>query len=1398
MKTYRNHHTRNRTRRRGMKGGTYADDLTLITKYSDIGARDPLEPLDMRPSLAELTSMERIVKSYPVTDDLKVRFLTTLANVNKTANRGAGYGQPLKLPLAIRFAGELAELKAVVIANRPAERQASSDFYLPLQSLHRIAFDFSNSLTPADQDKLLANKAQYESVKFRTNGKQPVDQYAANEELLGSIDSFVPQLGEWFRGLSRLKNVQIAARPAERERLFDLLPDGLKHKDELKRIFDAYSARIKDLYVNLSTSAALGNQAALAKPVKPERKVVEVRPDEPLPPAVPSPAPPVFGAPRPDVRADPAQLPEAPPLAAAPLQEVTAPPPRGLPARGFNAVGDVPRGVQSIGLGAAPPPSASSPAAVFQGPQDIAPRPKVNPVYVAQPAPEPTAAPASQLPLPPPTRFNPLDKKFTPPAPKPYNPFQSYPGSRLESRSLPSPGEQPQFSLLNTESNASPAGLTTQETPISGLYANEKGFGTKSLCERLHPELYQILKTGQFNGKSITTLLNEQGPELQAFFAEIQFDVAAKTLMGHPIPEIYKACHPDRTIADPNLTTIFQTLQALYNYTGVRQPIQSIEGVDPDDEYYWAVDDPRWHQDDSSEALKRLMSLDFKFPKANVPSLDEVLAMIKPTVDQAKLKEIQIEHRKAYIKNHIRKFIKETIEKCTDYTLALRRQDNMGKLLDFLINGYPFKLSSTVVQQIKDVIHDEPGKGAIESKTLRFFLNSVVKVIQARNIQELNQRLIETKQVVHALFYQEQWCAKPNVALDVKQEIYRGSLKAKWIDTTKQGLTLTSDPIRPDKAGGIPSKTITISRGDCFSFNPDGVRTCAPKYVFKESKNHFTVENITEVPTGFSLSILQYLSGSVVRSSRFIILLIKSLDITCFVNGIVKKDCPAGVGLTKQTPDLPNDCPKKLLDAQYKLVASETTARNNERRATTCEADLAKLRAELDEALQKNQADTAKLAADISREQAKLADLQASKDRIAAELAALREKKDLMQGHLNEFGGQLKKARRVKSDLEAQIGVLKEEKAGSESQNEINARRLAGLRGQYEASLRQQDILRGQFAEAQAQLREAEVGIADLNSRFATTDALIRAADEQIRKELGDITEIIGEGVEELTAGLDIVIGLANDTRSQIAESRADFTVQFTALRRQLEDADVARRSEIVQAIQSLKEVNQASMAALQGNLASALAENARLQGLYAREQAAKAQMEGQLAAKNAAIDKNDRDHAEALQAARQAAADTAAQVQAAKDGKTAAEVAKLQLEYASTLDELSNKLAAAVARAQIAEVGNKERENLAAELARVNATIAAIPPPYVPPPAAPVIAPEITGREPPVGTPAPQGSNITIQWDAHGTPAPWILRIDYDGANPDFQEVTAEGPIVYTVKRPGALSGRIYSVTIV
>lgn len=1036
---------------------------------------------------------------------------------------------------------------------------------------------------------------------------------------------------------------------------------------------------------------------------------------------------------------------------------------------------------------------SGAPSQVSPAPAIVSPGPEVRNVaeYVAQPGP----STASQLPLLPPTRFNPLDRTFAPPAPKAYNPFQSYvtpPLASVTSGPLSSPGTYAPYSFLNPETQAPAAGLSTQETPISGLYANEKEFGTKSLCERLHPRLYQILKTGQFNEKSIFTLLNEQGPELQAFFAEIQFDVAAKTLMGHPIHEIYKACHPDRTIGDDNLTTIFQVLQALYNYTGAVQPVQSVENVDPDDEYYWADDDPRWDEDESEDFLKQFISK-IQIPRPNVPSLDEVLKSIRQADN---LKEIQIQNRKDYIKKHITIFIRQTSERCTDRVLAMRRESNMNKLLNFLVDGYPFKLSAIVIQQIKDIIHDEPGKGSMESKTLRFFLNSVLQVIQARNIQELNQRLVGTRKVVHAIFLQEQWCAKPNVALDVKQEIYRKSLNAKWIDETRQGLTLTSVALRPDKAGGVPSKTITISRGDCFSFNPEGVKTCAPKFVFKESKNHFTVENITEVPTGYALSVLQYLSGSVVRSSRFPVLFNNNSAITCFVNGIAKKTCPSGVGLTPQTPDLPDTCPKKLLDAQFKLVASEASVRNEQRRVATCEENLAQVKKQLEAALAAHAAETAKLQGDLGTSKEALRRLDGVKAGLESDLAKTNRALELIRNMLGEQTRKLgtlntryETLDKQKVKLEGQLAAERETNATEQGELRTS---LAAITSQHGDLTEQRRILQAEIDRQRGEIEKLEREAADLETQFASTKALIIQKGDEIRRDLAESVRHIDSGLQIIHDGVDDVSELVREAKEQIGESRADFVRKMNAFQRELEASNLQSRQQVLANIGALRAENQQALGALNAGLGAAIAETARLNELLRTEIAAKAQAQGALQATEQAAQATAASQARELTAAREASDRALEEYKRVSQAGTQAEIDAMLMAGRADMEHLRRTLleeqALAVARADEAA-----RRELEAQLAALRAQIDALPPPYVPPPVVAQPLPTITGRTP-VGD-VPPGDNINIQWNSNGTAGPWILKIYYDGANPDFKDIQVVGDIVYTVKQAGALSGQIFSI---
>jgi hypothetical protein len=696
----------------------------------------------------------------------------------------------------------------------------------------------------------------------------------------------------------------------------------------------------------------------------------------------------------------------------------------------------------------------------------------------------------------------------------------------------------------------------------------------------------------------------------------------------------------------------------------------------------------------------------------------------------------------------------------------------------------------------------------------------------SRNQRELRFRTAEFGQLIYRSFHREPWCFKPNLADVTRQEFLRDKFGAKWINDSKQGLILTS---KSSVLSSTLPKTMTISRGDCFSFTPAAFKIFFPgasdpkkKYfidITSQKNNQFTVSNITELLVGFNLTIFNTTSGSIVKDSRLELKLTNYKQINSFVNGITKKECPKGVGLT---PVLPDDCPKKLLNTQLKLVGEETKARNFERQATTCETELARLREQLDAAMQKNKSETERLQGIISQEQLKLAGLQASKTEVEQNLTAATKAERTLREHIGRYGRELGEFRtkvdglqKSKVELDTQIGVLRRdleksnvEKEASDSLNEerkAEIERLSGLytsiMGQLADTMREQNESQAKYAETTAKLQDAEASVADLNSRFATTDALITTSNERILSDLEGVQDSVTEGVEELAAGLDQVVSLAETTNANIAKARGEFTTQFGELQSNLTMSNLEGRKAILEAIQTLKQENQTNMGALQRDLAAASTEKERLQAEIAREKAATAQVQGELKAKTEEMARRAQENAAALAAVREAATRSAEEAQAAnqaanqtKDAATAAEAARLQESHASKLEELGRSLAAALARATVAENATAERQALAKELASVRAQIAAIPPPVA---AAPrPVAPKITGREPPVGTPAPEGSTIKILWDPNGTSAPWILRIDYNGTTSDFQEITATGPIVYKIKSSGELSGRIYSVT--
>jgi hypothetical protein len=1096
----------------------------------------------------------------------------------------------------------------------------------------------------------------------------------------------------------------------------------------------------------------------------------------------------------------------------------------------------------------------------------MTPRPKVNPAHVAPPGAERTPAPVIP------------DVSSTTRSGLPARVPGVVPPQPVFQTSVP-PTSAPARSAL--AATASPGVLQQQLTPLTSEEQRQFLKGayqsidtTKSVCERRYPTVYSILESGKFNGSDIISLLNSNDPKVLDLFTAIGYDREAKTIMGHPLVDVYLACHPDRGVSDQEqLTRIFQVLKALEAYTGFVAPSAPIENVDPEEQASPAevneeefVDDSDDETDDGNSAIIQA-AIKRQFPGSGDQTSLDFLRRMHNWSSQDKLKQT-----KDWIVATTRRAIEFAASRCNskDAVIVNRRKKVLLDLLATFNARYTDEqfaqqtqlILKTTIQAVKSA-NEQSGltntgtRFKFENELSREFIKKLVYSMTSRNQQELRNRTTEFGKFIYKSFHREPWCFKPDLADVTKQEFLKDKFGAKWIDDTKQGLILTS---KSSLLSSTLPKTMTISRGDCFSFTPAAFKIFFPtasdpknKYfidITSQKNNHFTVSNITELPVGFNLTIFNATSGSIVKNSRLEFKLTNYNQINSIVNGIEKEDCPKGVGLTPQVV-LPDDCPKKLLNTQLKLVGEEAKSRNLERQVTTCEENLKKVRAELDKVIHDNQAETVRLRADITRDQARLTELQASKDEIEGQLAQLRKKRYLMQGHLNDFGGQLKESERVKAaleveqaKLEAQIGVLRSDKLQSDAQAERSDRTITELRrqniregqrhqqesvelsarlnaerdaevgrlteryntvsGQLQTASREQGELQARYAETQAQLLAAQANVADLDSRFATTNGLIRAADKGIQDELDNIHEILTDGVEQLEAGLDTVINLTEKTNSDIATSRQDFTDKFSSLQRDLVTSNLAGRDAILGAIQSLKQENQASMAALQGDLASANREKERIQAQLSEQQAANARIQGELQAKNEEIARKAQENATALQAARQAAADNAQEVKAAndraleaKDAESAATAAGLNAAYRRNLDALSQELAAAIARGNAAEASVADRRALEAELARVHEEIAGlrVPPPVAAPPPAPA-APVITRREP--AGEVRTGTDISIQWDPRGTVGPWILRVDYDGANPDFQEVTNLGAINYTIKREGVLSGRIYSVTVV
>lgn len=810
-------------------------------------------------------------------------------------------------------------------------------------------------------------------------------------------------------------------------------------------------------------------------------------------------------------------------------------------------------------------------------------------------------------------------------------------------------------------------------------------------------------------------MINEEDPELSTFFSQIQFDSKAKTIMGYSIPRIFKACHPDRSLNDPYLTTIFQVLQALNSFVDINpQEVLSLPSI----------------LRIASQAAPAVGGPGSKSQKPGKKSP----ASEPPTGDLSKLfkRGDSLQPKKVFIDEATGQSVILTVTGDYDPTTRSIEVEYNGERNAVPVDNLAvdFKVVRQPVQKRLFKQGDRVSINLKDRRNIEKFPKAVRAEIQKTTCNDPFYATVEADQKANSPYVR--------IICDKGGQYTAEDENLTYIPPAVARLTRTPGqvPTQPTPVGPLEENAAPVRRG--------------------------------ELPATRSSSLLG-------------------------------------------TPATISDCDQKLIGMTH--------------RATVCETELARLRAELAQMMETNTAETARLRANINEEKANLARLQASKAEVEQNLRSASQTERNLREYIGRYGRELGAFRtktealeREKAELNAKIQVLREDLETSKAENQESAEELARLSSEREAdiarltenyasimsqlaqTIREQDELQGKYAETNAKLAAAEASVADLNTRFATTDALITAADRSIRSDLQEIKRQLTDGVQGLSSGLSKVTGLVESARSEIEQSRQEFTGKFSSLQRDLTTTNLAGRGEILEAIRELRGSNQEIMAALQRDLAEASAEKLRLQTQIGEEQTANARLQGELEAKNQEIERKREENAQALAEAREAAATTAQQLQEAnraaaraKDEASAAEARRLQESYGARLDELSTRLSAAVACAQVAETGNQERRALAEELARVRTQIAAIPPPLVVPPPEVVVAPKILRRDP--AGEVSTGTPIQIFWDQNGTAGPWILRIDYDRTNSDFQEVTMPGPIAYTIKRPGALSGRIYNI---
>lgn len=152
----------------------------------------------------------------------------------------------------------------------------------------------------------------------------------------------------------------------------------------------------------------------------------------------------------------------------------------------------------------------------------------------------------------------------------------------------------------------------------------------------------------------------------------------------------------------------------------------------------------------------------------------------------------------------------------------------------------------------------------------------------------------------------------------------------------------------------------------------------------------------------------------------------------------------------------------------------------------------------------------------------------------------------------------------------------------------------------------------------------------------------------------------------------------------------------------------------------------------------------------------------------------------------------TEQQLRQAQQANNQAEIQRLTDLYNTFISQFPDIVKQSEER--LAELHKASRDSIEYGILFISEQLNNLPKPYAPappPPQAPL--PQIIGRTP-AGSVSPN-QNITIQWNSNGTTGPWLLRVAYSNTNPDFQEITAEGDIQYTVKRSGQITGEIYTI---